>query len=113
MQIRTQTGQAKLATPPALAEETIHPKVISRKFSIFRFQTQGGFMKKVRKAEIDNRAEQLNPTSIKFLKSRIDNLTPSDVSLIQRIEVKTRGKQIKGGLGAEAQRLLATQETGC
>ena len=56
---------------------------------------------------IDNRAEQLNPLSEKFLKSREENLTQKDVALIQKAEQKANDKQKKGGVGAKAQKKLA------
>jgi hypothetical protein len=60
----------------------------------------------------DNRSNQLNPGSQKFLDSRGCDLTAKDVSIIQSIESKSKGKQTSQGLGAEAQRRLNMIESG-
>ncbi len=65
-------------------------------------------------ANNNNRATQLNPTSKEYLDSRGCNLTQEDVSKIQRAEVKSQGKQISEGVGAEAQkRLESIKNNGC
>jgi hypothetical protein len=68
---------------------------------------KGKQKKVVTQSAVDRRSEQLNPLNERFLKSRQTTLTQEDVSLIQRTEVLAHGKQLPGGLGAQAQQLLA------
>jgi hypothetical protein len=54
----------------------------------------------------DLRSQQLNPLAPQFLSSRMKNLTQDNVTAIQVAEVKSKGHQVKGGLGAHAQQIL-------
>lgn len=67
-------------------------------------------MRRLDPAARKNRADQLNPLNKKYLLSRIESLRAEDVKVIQRAEAKANGRQIPGGLGAQAQSIIDRKE---
>ena len=56
------------------------------------------------KKDLENRSNQLNPLAPEFLSSRMNTLTQKDVAKIQNTEVRSYGRQMPSGPGAEAQK---------